>query len=281
MLDLIYACPTWLVGAAFVGVGVAFALACLFAVRRTSFLAGRNRHADLIGLTVTNVAVFYGVLLAFLTVAVWQDHSDASQTANREAALVGNLYHDMAGLTPPLADDLQRHTRTYLRNIVAVEWPMQARGRIPSATRISLVDLHRHVAALSPSTLGDAVVMADMLRVLNDIDAARAARLEALGGHVPPLIWTLLVLMSLLTVGLAACFPSESVAVHGVMLGGIVVSAALTMLMIVELDDPFRGAVSVSAAPYREVLAQMLGARTWQTSQTAPVNLVHHGVPGR
>lgn len=257
MLDLIYACPTWLVGIAFVGVGLGFALACLFAVRRTRFLAARERHADLIGLTVTNVAVFYGVLLAFLTVAVWQDYSDASQTANREATLVGNLYHDMAGLAPPLAGDLQRHTRTYLRNIVAVEWPMQARGEVPSATRISLVDLHRHVAVLSPTTPGDAVVMADMLRALNEIDAARAARLEALGGHIPALIWTLIVAMSLLTIGLAACFPAESVAVHATMLGGIVVSAALTMLMIVELDDPFRGAVSVSAAPYRDVLAQM------------------------
>lgn len=258
MIDRVYASPAWAFGAVLLALGLVFAWSCQAMVRRLVGRAILEDHADLASFTVTNIAVLYGVLLAFLTVVSWEGLSRASDNAGIEASLVANLYHDAQGLAPPLAGDIGGHVRHYLETIVDREWPLQTAGQMPPDGSAALADLHRHVSRLSPADNGDTVVMADMLRVLNKIDAARASRLEALEGQVPALVWTLIVAMGLLLVAFATLIPAADARLQAVLLGGFVLAVVLVLVMIVELDNPYRGTIRVSDAPYRRALAAIL-----------------------
>lgn len=255
--NLIYDNPVWAVGLAFLALGLGFAWTVQAAVRR---FVGQERlggHTDLVNFSVTNIAVLYGVLLAFLTVVSWEGLSKASDNAGVEAGLIASLYHDAQGLAPPLAADVGGHVRRYLRTVIDQEWPLQEKGREPPAGSAPLADLQRHVARLSPADNGDTVVMGDMMRVLNRLDAARATRFEAQGGNIPGLVWTLIVAMGLLLLGFAALIPAADARLQAGLLGGFVLAIVMVLVIIVELDDPYRGSVSVSVEPYVRALADI------------------------
>ncbi|WP_237479804.1 DUF4239 domain-containing protein [Lichenibacterium dinghuense] len=258
MADLVYGSPPWLLTLAFLAVGLAVAWTCQALVRRCLGNGRLDGHTDLVNFSVTNIAVLYGVLLAFLTVVSWEGLSKASDDAGVEASLIGALYHDAQGLAPPLAADVENHIRQYLDTVILREWPLQAEGTSPPEGSAALADLHRHVARLSPADNGDTVVMGDMLRVLNQLDAARATRIEALGGHIPGLVWTLIVAMGLLLVGFAALIPARDARIQAGLLAGFVAAIVLVLVMIVELDNPYRGSLSVSVEPFERARSVIL-----------------------
>ena len=256
--DFVYDGPPWAVVLAFLLPGLAFAWTCQALVRR---LLGPDRlegHSDLVNFAVTNIAVLYGVLLAFLTVVSWEGLSKASDDAGVEPSLIAALYHDAQGLAPPPAADVGGHVRRYLDTIIAREWPLQAKGQTPPDGSAALADLHRHGAALSPADNGDTVVMGDMLRVLNRLDAARATRLDALGGHIPGLVWALILALGLLLIAFAALIGARDARLQAALLGGFVLAMAMVLVMIVELDNPYRGSISVPDDAYRRALADIV-----------------------
>ena len=255
----LFGSPVWLLTLAFLLAGMAFALVCVLAVRRFVPLATRERHTDLINFSVTNVAVLYGVLLAFLAVAAWESFSKASDGASVEAGLIANLYHDGQGMAPPVGRDMRGHVAQYLHHIIRDEWPMQAKGQKPPARAVPLNVLHQYVVGMKPSSGGDAVLMADMLQVLNKLDTARAARLDALSGHVPSLVWVLILGMGLLTVSLATFLPAEQLLLQTAMVGALVIAIVLVSVMILELDNPFRGAIGVSVDSFEQVASLIDG----------------------
>lgn len=258
MTDLVYDSPVWALFLAFLAAGLAFAWTCQALVRRCLGPAKLEGHTDLVNFTVANIAVLYGVLLAFLTVVSWEGLSKASDDAGVEATLIAALYHDAQGLPRPLAADVGEHIRSYLDTIIGREWPLQAKGRTPPEGSASLADLHRHVARLSPADNGDTVVMGDMLRVLNQLDAARATRLDSLGGHIPGLVWTLIVAMGALLIGFATLIPARDPRVQAGLLAGFVAAVVRVVALIVELDNPYRGSVSVSAEAFEHARVAIL-----------------------
>lgn len=257
----LYAMQPFVLGMLLFAAGTVFAIGCVAAVRRWSWTLARRRSSELVVVVLTTVALLYSVLLAFLAVAVWEDFGDATQNTRREASLVHSLHHDAATLSPPIAADMRRQMIAYLDRVITVEWPMQARGNTSVAGAPALARAHRLVATLVPRDASDVVVMGDMLRLLNDLDAARDARLNARAGQIPPLIWTLIVLAGLLTIALGALLPGDEPVFHVALLAAMVLAIVFVMLMIVEMDHPFRGAISVSPTPFILVRDQLAASQ--------------------
>jgi hypothetical protein len=89
-----------------------------------------------------------------------------------------------------------------------------------------------------------------MLHSLNELYNARRARLEASAGHIPNLVWRVIFLLGLLTVGLTALMGVHNLAMHFTMVAGLTTALVVVVALIVQLDYPFRGAISVSAEPF-------------------------------
>jgi hypothetical protein len=87
------------------------------------------------------------------------------------------------------AKELQKTLQHYIDAVVNREWPEQQAGGISRAAAPPLRDLRGTVAALQPRTQGDAIVMQEMLRSLNELYNARRSRLDAAAGHIPGAVW--------------------------------------------------------------------------------------------
>jgi hypothetical protein len=174
LADWIYNGSPWLSSGVFILAGIAIAGAVLVVVTGLISLETRHAHNEFSSLTVANIAVLYTVLLAFIAAAAWEDLAKASDVAGTEAALVQDLYIDARGLSDKrVGKELQHTLRRYTNGVVNGEWPAQQAGGISREAALALRDFRGTVASFEPKTQGDAIVMEEMLRSLNEPYNAR------------------------------------------------------------------------------------------------------------
>jgi hypothetical protein len=106
---------------------------------------------------------------------------------------------------------------------------------------------------MQPSNLGQAVIQAELLRTLNELYRARASRISAVEGHIPALIWWVIFFGATLTTGYTYLFGFHDFRMHLVTTASVVTSLSLIIVLIIALDWPFRGRVSISPDAFVKV----------------------------
>jgi hypothetical protein len=246
IINWIYSTPTLLWGATMVVFFSGAACVGLIVFHRLVHVELRRAHNELAGFTVAIISVTYAVLLAFIAIATWEAFADAGQIVQNEADYVGAIYRDTQGLPPQMGQDIRSDLRLYVDTVVEKEWPEQRLGITPEAGWAPLYKLHRSIATMRPADLGEAVIEAELLRTLNELYRVRASRLSAVEGHIPPVIWWIIFIGGAITTGYTYLFGFEDFRLHLVMTAAVAASLTLVVVLIIALDWPFRGEVSVS-----------------------------------
>ncbi len=244
--DWIYNNPTWLWGTLLVALITGASCLGLAIFDRLVHVEVRRTHNELAGFIVAAISVTYAVLLAFIAVATWESFSQADQIVDREADYVGSVYRDTQGLPANVGASIRDDMRQYVATVIDDEWPTQQVGNTPDQGWAPLRKLHSAIVTMQPANLGQAVIQAEILRTLNGLYRARASRLSAAQGHVPEVIWWIIFLGGAIVVGFTYLFGFHDFRMHLAMTAAVAISLALVVVLIVALDWPFRGAVSIS-----------------------------------
>jgi hypothetical protein len=256
--DFIYNSQTWLSSVVFVAFGIIASGIMLLVVTRLVGAETRHQHNEFTLFTVTNIAVFYAVLLAFIAIAAWEDMEKAGDTVEKEAVLVESLYLDAHGLEDKATVAmLQTQLRDYVQTVINREWPDQQSGNVSDAAEPDLHKVRLTLATLKPQGAGDAIVMQEMLKGLNELFTAYHERLEAAGGHIPSSLWWVIAFLAVLAVGFTAFLGMHNLWVHFLLLAGFTTTIVIVVTLIVQLDYPFRGSISVSDEPFEHALSQL------------------------
>jgi hypothetical protein len=253
LVDWIYNHPTWMWGSILVCGAAGLACLGLAACHRLVYVEVRRAHNDLAGFSIAIISVVYAVLLAFIAVATWESFAAAETAVQAEAGYIGNLYRDTKGFPAQIGEQMRELLAQYTKIVISEEWPMQQQGKLPGAGWRPLYKLHAQLVGFQPGTRGEAVIEAEFLRTLNELYKARETRLTAAAGHIPEVIWWIIAIGGALTTGFTYLFGFESFRMHLTMTGAVGASLALVVVLIVALDWPFRGEVSVSPHAYVDV----------------------------
>ena len=257
IVDWIYNHPTWLWGNILVWGAAALACLGLAAFHRFVHVDVRRAHNDLAGFTIAIISVVYAVLLAFIAVATWESFATAETIVQTEASFIGNLYRDTEGFPDSIGAPIRTELRHYVDAVVREEWPRQRQGEVPENGWAPLRRLHGELVRFQPQTPGETVVEAEFLRSLNELYKARTARLTAVRGHVPGVIWWIIAAGGALTTGFTYLFGFHNFRMHLTMTAAVAAALSLVVVLILALDWPFRGEVSISPDAYVEV------AKSW------------------
>ncbi len=244
--DWIYNNPTWLWGSLLVIVFSGVAGLGLLIFHRAVHVDLRRAHNDLAGFIVAVISVTYAVLLAFIAVATWESFSHAQDIVDNEADYVGSIYRDTQGLPPAMGQAIRDDLQQYIRTVVDQEWPVQREGLTPEQGWVPLRKLHSAIVTMQPQTMGEEVIQAELLRALNELYAARASRLSAVEGHIPDVVWSIIFIGGALTTGFTYLFGFHDFRLHLVMTMAVAASLSLVVVLIIALDWPFRGEVSIT-----------------------------------
>jgi hypothetical protein len=240
--------------AAFVGY---YWLGCLFVrpVLRlfVKYTPGAN---DIVGYVLSCFGVFYGLLLGLIAVTAYQNVADAGGNVTREAAALSALYEDVSRYPDPYGQNLRWLLRDYTRYVIRYAWPLQSRGVIPEEGTIRVDAFQEQLLDFQPQTPADQILHAEALRQFNHFLEARRMRLFSVSSGLPATMWYVMILGAALN--LAICWLFEMRFLTELVLGAILAAYLGTMMYLVfDMNQPFRGDVSISAEPF-EVLFQRM-----------------------
>jgi hypothetical protein len=210
----------------------------------------RKAHNDLAGFTIAVIGVLYAVLLAFIAIATWESFSRASDIVENESDFAGGIYLDTQGLPQAKGQPIRDAVARYVSVVINDEWPVQREGKTPSQGWKPLRELNTAIATIQPQNLGEAVIQAELLKAWNELYESRSSRLSAVQGHVPSVVWWIVFFGAAITTGYTYFFGYQNFAMHMAMTGTLAATLALVVVLIVALDWPFRGQISVTPDPF-------------------------------
>jgi len=230
-------------------------------IPRLHYNEGAN---DAVSGTVQAIGVFYGITVGLIAVGVWNTNSNASELVSREAAAISSLYRDVSGYPAPLRDELRAKVREYTVFVINEAWPAQQIGQgqaIDHGSRI-LNDFQAMLFSFQPANAGQSALHSETLRAYNNLLEYRRLRIDAVGGGLSTVMWSVIWVGAAISIGIAYFFSIPDFKLHAILIilmGGFL---AMVLFMIVINDRPFYGHVRISSDPYKLILERVINVAT-------------------
>jgi hypothetical protein len=238
-------------------------VACVYAISlmlATRFLYGVDRlslNNEVAGFKFAVIGVFYAVLLAFVVVAVWEGFRDTEGTVRNEAKAALDLQRLTFALPDPAGADLRNDLLTYMKDVRDAEWPAMTLGQASETVARDLDQLTRTLLKFHPGTSQESVLYQSALKLLGQLTDNRNERLDSADGSVPGVLWFVLIVGGLITLGYPAFFGSTNLMAQVLMTMSLAILVAIALLLCIVFDHPFTGGVQVSGEPFAHALREM------------------------
>jgi Protein of unknown function (DUF4239) len=204
-------------------------------------LRGEKDPNTLVALLLNAFTLYYGVLLALLSIAVFDNYDKAQDTISREAASIVALYRNLSGYPEPTRTALIDTLRRYVDEETGPGWREQRSGQASTPGALLVDDLDRQLLGFRPDRQsGEDILHRETLRSVGEFVDRRRLRIQAAGTSIPAIIWYVVLTGAVLNVFVLWLF-DLSRTTHFVLGGVLTVFIGLVIYMVAVLDQPFRG----------------------------------------
>jgi hypothetical protein len=245
-VNIVYSTPTVIFGPIFVAAIVGLSIAVLFLVRRWTPQDVLKEHNEIAGYIISVVGVIYAVALAFLVIVVWEDFNLAQITVGREVDSLTDIYSGVRVFPPAERDPIRKLILDYNGLMISDEWPAMQTGSRSVRAEETANEISEAVSDLQARNSRSQGEQGELLALTENFLDARRERLHQNESGLPNIMWWTMGLCGTLTISVAYLFGGLHRAVHAVLIGLLSGVIAIMFLLIVEINLPFRGDVSVS-----------------------------------
>ncbi|MFF9006535.1 hypothetical protein ACF087_11925 [Streptomyces goshikiensis] len=249
---------TFTLGLVLVGGFVALAiLGSLAARRRFPHLAG-GEHNEMVGVALGMFGAIYGIILAFVVVTLWTQLENTQTVVATEATDLALVVRSSEAFPPADRARVERAVGDYAHAVVEVQWPLMRQGE-PSyeATARQTHAMYTALQAYEPVGARSETFYQEAATHLNDVAAQRRARITMAETSLPVLLQVLVYGGALVILPLTFLFGLRSLRMQLLFVSAVAGLIGFSLLLVMVLDRPFAGELSVTPAPYKEAaLAQ-------------------------
>jgi hypothetical protein len=254
MLDFLLGLKLWQLAVVVLGVSLFAGLGFSVGIRKVLRLDPTTEQADLAIDLMQVTSTYIGILLAFAGVLAWQDFRDADTAVENEAGIASLLYRDLAAYGPQMTP-AREALRAYVRSVVVDGWPLLREGKRSPVVEEKLVNVFNDVAAVAPTNEREAAIYREAFGQLNQLVSIRRQRMAASRQELPPVLWVVAIVGSVLTLAYAAAFVNSRYAL--LMISGTSLTIGLLFLFLLSVDYPFRNRNGVTTEPLVELWSIM------------------------
>jgi hypothetical protein len=217
---------------------------------------GEKDVNTVLGFLLNAFALYFGVLLALLSIAVFENHNRAEETVDREAGGIVALHRNLLAYPEPLRTELRQKLLAYVDEEIGPGWNAQRRGEI-SRREIKLVnELHRLLTSFSPTTNAENLIHAATLRSFDDFVEHRRLRIAAAPARIPQIMWYIVLSGAAINIIVIWMFDLR-LSTHAIVAGVLSLFIGLVIYMVAVLDQPFLGRDGLRPEPLIAVREQM------------------------
>jgi hypothetical protein len=194
-----------------------------------------------------------GLLLGFTFSMSLSRHDQRRLMVVSEANSLGDFYTCASLLNDPVRSQLQAVIREYAEYRLTV-----AHSHLDDSALQQIQQMQNRMQSLvKQATDAGTPVTVPLVNTLNEVTSAHIARLAALHDRLHPSVVALLFLTALISMVLMGRHQGASGDLHFAGTMGFVVLVCMTIWVILDLNQPHRGAIQVSQEPMWRVLSGM------------------------
>jgi hypothetical protein len=229
-----------------------FSVLIMMLVRKKVHHKIMEKHNDVAGFIYAVIGVIYAVLLAFVVVAVWEIYRDAQAKVEVEVKYMADLFRDVATLSPEMQKKVQGEIVNYANIVTDHEWKLMADGGHSDEALVSIHRIFNYYKDFRPQNVYEEIWYAEQVSKLNDFSDARNMRIVSSTESIPSFMWIVLVMGAMITIGFSFLFGTENSKAQALMISALSGIIMLVLLLILAMNHPFKGSVSVSPEPFVE-----------------------------
>ncbi|CAH0221239.1 DUF4239 domain-containing protein [Microbacterium sp. Bi128] len=198
--------------------------------------------------------VFYGVTLALIAAAAYGNFTEIDDIVLDESSSLASLYRTAAILPEPQSTELQRQIIAYTRNVIDVDWPMQARWEIPLETDANVTAMQQAIVEVKPTTTAEALYVEQSLNQFQLLVENRRERIALTTLALPNVLWIVLGVGAVLNAVLIALIEVRNLRVHLLMAGMLALFVGLLLYAIAGFDHAYAGPIAVTPEYFQDLL---------------------------
>ncbi|MBL8821646.1 MAG: DUF4239 domain-containing protein [Planctomycetia bacterium] len=258
MFFWLYDYPNEVMAGIITGTFVAFYWIGCILIRPILRLFARTRGSnEIVGYILSCFGVFYGLLVGLIAVAAYQNYTQVETTVQKEATALTALFYDVSAYPDPFGQNLRWLLRDYNRYVIKYAWPLQRKGIIPKGGIARVNAFQQKLLEFEPKTKGEEIIHAEALHQFNVFLEYRTQRLQSVTTNIPAVMWYVVIVGAM--VNLAFVWLLDMKFLTQLILGGLLAFFLGTMIsLIVALDNPFRGDLSIGTDAFQNVAQIMM-----------------------
>jgi hypothetical protein len=240
----------------FLAVALATILACLgqLYVRRRFSSETLIAHNEVGGIIIAVAGTLYAVVLGFLTVIAWQHFQDAREVVVLESDADIDAWHTAVGLPRPVRERVRSDMITYANAIVAREWPLMKRGRFDPGPGITGMDAIDAAGSFTPANNRESNAQVSTIQQLTILHDARQRRIGINEDGISWFEWLVLFIGGICIICFCWLFGLRNERIQLVMTSTVVTIIVCTMVLLFELQYPFRSDVGIGPGAWQSAI---------------------------
>jgi hypothetical protein len=257
MLDLLYRVPAILLLPLVIVAAVAVACAGQTFVHRRFRGADFVRHNEVGGIIITVSGAIYAVILGFLTVEAWDHQMEARQLTAQEADAAIDAWHTAVGLPAALRQKVRADMLDYAMLMPQSEWPLMKKGRYDPRPSSIEMDAMAVTGTFVPSNSAESNAQSATMQQLMLLRDARQHRIMINEGGVSWFQWLVLMIGAVCIICFCWVFGAANSRAHLLMTATVVTMIASVLVLLFELQYPFRSDVGISSNVWDSAIADI------------------------
>ena len=257
MMDLLLAIPAiaLLAGSLVLGIG----LVCLgqLLVHRRFRRASLIEHNEVGGTLIIVAGTLYAVLLGFFTVIAWQHFQEARSIVVMESNGAIDAWHSAVGLPPTVRESVRSDMLNYAELVITREWPAMRQGAFDPD--LAFIGMHAmdEASSFTPTSLAEANAQMATMQQLAIVHDGRQQRIGVNQDGISWFEWVVLLIGGISILCFCWIFGLRNERIHLAMTSTVVAVMVPTMVLLFELQYPFRSDVGVRPDAWRNAIAHI------------------------
>ena len=249
--------PEWVSGLVLLGGLPALMLLLQAWVRRLRPQWERGVHNDAAGVMLSAAMVVYSVAVGLCVVTLWDKLDVAHSATEAEATNLAALAEGGRVFDSGVQERVRAGVIAYNQDVVD-GWSLRVRGMPVPKVSADLDELVGTVAGLRPQTpaqrafVDDAVARLDRATELRTV-AVRLARDQQL----PDILWVAVLGGSVVVLALCLTCGVRDGVLRSILLVGVTAAVCINLFLVVELNYPFYGSISIHPDSYQNVVESL------------------------
>ncbi|HVU20791.1 MAG TPA: DUF4239 domain-containing protein [Rhizomicrobium sp.] len=214
-------------------------------------------HNEVGGIIIAVSGTIYAVILGFLTVVAWEHYQEARNLVVIESDADIDAWHSSVGLPATVRAQVRQDMIAYAKTMIASEWPLMKEGRFDESAPMISMHAIDAVGSFTPADNGQSNAQSAVLQELTAIHDARQQRIAINGAGISWFEWLVLAVGAACIVCFCWLFGVRNLRTHILMTSTVVTMIVSILVLLFELQYPFRSNVGIGPQAWQGALAHL------------------------